>query len=39
MDDAERARLHRSLERSIARAKARQLIDADAVIGKLLTRG
>lgn len=38
MDDAERARLHRALERSIAQAKAGQLIDADEVIGKLLAR-
>ena len=38
MDDVERARLHRALERSIAQAKAGQLIDADEVIGKLLSR-
>ena len=38
MDDAERARLHESLRRSIAQAKAGQLIDADEVIGKLLAR-
>lgn len=38
MNDAERARLHRALERSIAQAKAGQLIDADEVIGKLLAR-
>lgn len=38
MDDAERARLHRALERSMAQAKAGQLIDADEVIGKLLAR-
>jgi hypothetical protein len=29
MDDAERARLNRALERSMAQAKAGQLIDAD----------
>ncbi|HSO33728.1 MAG TPA: hypothetical protein VLT33_14440 [Labilithrix sp.] len=38
MDDAERARLHRALERSTAQAKAGQSIDADEVIGKLLAR-
>ncbi len=38
MDDAERARLHRALERSMAQAKAGQSIDADEVIGKLLAR-
>lgn len=38
MDDAERARLHRALERSMAQAKAGQLIDANEVIGKLLAR-
>jgi hypothetical protein len=38
MDAAERARLHESLRRSVAQAKAGQLIDADEVIGKLLTR-
>ncbi len=38
MDDAERARLHASLRRSIAQAKAGQLIDGDEVIGKLLAR-
>jgi hypothetical protein len=38
MDDAERARLHESLRRSIAQAKAGQLIDGDEVIGKLLAR-
>lgn len=38
MDAAERARLHRALERSMAQAKAGQLIDADEVIGKLLAR-
>ena len=38
MDDAERARLNESLRRSIAQAKAGQLIDGDEVIGKLLAR-
>ncbi len=38
MDDAERARLHQALERSMAQAKAGQLIDADEVIGKLSAR-
>ena len=38
MDEAERARLHESLRRSIAQAKAGQLIDGDEVIGKLLAR-
>ena len=38
MDDAERARLHRALERSMAQAKAGQSIDTDEVIGKLLAR-
>ncbi len=38
MDEAERARLHESLRRSIAQAKADQLIDGDEVIGKLLAR-
>jgi hypothetical protein len=38
MDDAERARLHESLRRSIAQAKAGQLIDGDEVIGRLLVR-
>ena len=38
MDDAERARLHASLRRSIAQAKAGQLIDGDEVIGRLLAR-
>jgi UDP-N-acetyl-D-mannosaminuronate dehydrogenase len=38
MDDAERARLHESLRRSIAQAKAGQLVDGDEVIGKLLAR-
>ena len=38
MDDAERARLHESLRRTIAQAKAGQVIDGDKVIGKLLAR-
>jgi hypothetical protein len=38
MDDEERARLHASLERSTAQAKAGKLIDADEVIGRLLSR-
>ena len=38
MDEAERARLHESLRRSIAQAKAGQLIDGDEVIRKLLAR-
>jgi hypothetical protein len=37
-DPAERARLDAALERSMAQAKAGQLIDADAVIEKLLAR-
>jgi len=39
LDDVERARLHEALERSVAQAKAGQLIDADEVIGRLLARG
>jgi len=39
LDDEERARLHESLRRGIAQAKAGQLIDADEVIAKLLARG
>jgi len=39
LDDEERARLHESLRRSIAQAQAGHLIDADDVIGKLLSRG
>jgi hypothetical protein len=35
----ERARLHEALSRSIAQAKAGNLVDADEVIGKLLARG
>ena len=38
MDNAERARLHRALERSMAQAKAGQSVDADEVIDKLLAR-
>jgi hypothetical protein len=38
MDDAERSRLHRALERSMAQAKVGQSTDADEVIGKLLAR-
>jgi len=38
MDDAERARLHRALERRMAQAKAGQSVDADEVIDKLLAR-
>jgi len=38
MDDEERARLHASLERSMAQAKAGKLIDADVVLGRLLAR-
>ena len=39
MDESERARLHQALSRSIAQAKAGNLVDADEVIGKLLARG
>ncbi len=38
MGEDERARLHEALRRSIAQAKAGQLIDSDEVIGKLLAR-
>jgi len=38
MDEAERARLDAALERSVAQARAGQLIDAEVVIGKLLAR-
>jgi hypothetical protein len=38
MGDDERARLHAALERSMAQAKAGRLIDADEVIGRLLSR-
>jgi predicted transcriptional regulator len=38
MSDEERARLHAALERSMAQAKAGKLIDADEVIGRLLSR-
>jgi hypothetical protein len=37
-DDAERARLHESLRRSIAQAQAGQFLDGDEVIGRLLAR-
>lgn len=39
MDDAERARLHEALQRSMAQVKAGKHVDADEVIGKLLARG
>jgi hypothetical protein len=39
MDDEERLRLHASLERSMAQAKAGKLVDGDEVIGRLLARG
>jgi hypothetical protein len=39
LDDQERARLHESLRRSLAQARAGQLIEADEVIGKLISRG
>jgi hypothetical protein len=39
LDDAERARLHESLRRSMAQARAGQVIDADTVIDRLLSRG
>jgi anti-sigma factor RsiW len=38
LDPEERARLDAALERSRAQARAGRLIDADAVIGKLLKR-
>jgi hypothetical protein len=38
-DDDERARLRESPRRGIAQARAGELIDADAVISKLLARG
>jgi hypothetical protein len=38
MSDEERARLHAALERSMAQAKAGKLIDANEVIGRLLSR-
>ena len=38
LDDDERVRLHEALKRSMAQAKAGQLVDADEVIGKLLAR-
>lgn len=39
LDDEERERLHESIRQSIAEANAGKLIDADEVIGKLLSRG
>jgi hypothetical protein len=39
LDEADRAKLHESLRRSMAQAKAGQLIDGDEVIGRLLARG
>jgi len=39
MTDEERARLHESLRRSIAQARAGQLVDGDQVIRRLLARG
>jgi hypothetical protein len=39
MAEDERARLHEALRRSIAQAKAGQLIDGDELVGKLLARG
>jgi hypothetical protein len=38
LDDDERARLHEALKRSIAQAKAGQLVDADDVVARLLAR-
>ena len=38
LDPEERARLDAALERSMAQAKAGQLVDGDAVIKKLLAR-
>jgi hypothetical protein len=38
MSDEERSRLHAALRRSLAQAKNGNLIDADEVIGKLLSR-
>lgn len=38
MDEAERARLHESLRRSLAQAKAGQVVDSDEVMSKLLAR-
>lgn len=38
LDDTDRARLHASLRRSMAQAKAGKLIDGDEVIGRLLAR-
>ncbi len=39
MSDDERARLHAALARSVAQARAGQLVDADEVMRKLLARG
>jgi hypothetical protein len=39
LDEADRAKLHESLRRSMAQAKAGQLIDGNEVIGRLLARG
>ncbi len=39
LDDAERERLHESLRRSMAQARAGQVIDADKVVDRLLSRG
>lgn len=39
LDETDRAMLHESLKRSMAQAKAGQLIDGDEVIGRLLARG
>ena len=38
LDDRERARLHRALERSVAQAKAGKTVDADEVIARLRAR-
>jgi hypothetical protein len=38
LDDADRARLHESLRRSMTQAKAGRLIDGDKVIDRLLAR-
>ena len=39
LDDEERARLHDSLRRGIAQARAGDVVDADEVVKKLLARG
>jgi hypothetical protein len=39
MDEAERAALHESLRRSIAQARAGQVVSADVVLRKLRARG